>query len=248
MYSLSWKKLTIYAILLISMILSVLLAIFPDKFILFLLPNSNNIFLTLLLHSFIHVYLWELILNILVLLFCAKYLLTNIKWWEFIILWILASFGGGYAAIQWSFNLHQWGGLTLFSTTLLAWSSIANNSINLQLKKRNLNLGTISNILLLLYIVIVLFTNMDILLSAIVVSILAAILGFLTTKFSKKLSHKKNILYEKPPINDYEYYDKRKELENEMNRILEKINKEGESSLSKEEKDFIDEYAKKFMK
>lgn len=248
MYSLSWKKLTIYAILLISIISSLLLAIFPDKLILYLLPNSSKLFLALLLHPFIHVYWWELILNILVLFFSAKYLLTNIKWWEFLILWILASFGGGYAAIQWSFNLHEWGGLTLFSTTLLAWSIIANNGINLQLKKRNINLSTISNILLLIYIVIILFTNMDILLSAVVVSIIAAIFGFITNKFTKQLSHKKNILYEKPPINDYDYYDKKKELENEMNRILEKINKEGENSLSKEEKDFIDEYAKKYMK
>ena len=89
---------------------------------------------------------------------------------------------------------------------------------------------------------------MDLLLSAIVVSIIAAILGFITTQLSKKFSHKKNILHEKPPINDYDYYDKRKEIENEINRILEKINKEGENSLSKDEKDFIDEYAKKFMK
>lgn len=245
---LSWKRITIYSILIISLILSVLLAIFPDTFTSFLLPNTNNLFLTLLLHPFIHVYLWELVLNVLILYLSAKYLLTNIKWWEFIILWILASFGGGYAAIQWSFNLHNWGGLTLFSCTILAWSIIANNGINLQLKKRNINLGTISNILLLTYIVIILFTNMDILLSAIVVSIMAAILGFITNKFTKKLSHKKNILYERPPINDYDYYDKRKEIENEMNRILEKINKKGESSLSKEEKDFIDEYAKKNMK
>ncbi|HOY91047.1 MAG TPA: hypothetical protein PK891_04975, partial [Bacteroidales bacterium] len=96
--------------------------------------------------------------------------------------------------------------------------------------------------------IIILFTNMDLLLSSIVVSIVSAILGFISTRLSKKFSFKKNILYEKPPINDYDYYDKRKELENEINRILEKINKEGENSLSKEEKDFIDEYSKKFMK
>ena len=245
---LSWKRITIYSILIISLILSTLLAIFPDTFTSFLLPNTNNLFLTLLLHPFIHVYLWELVLNVLILYLSARYLLTNIKWWEFIILWILASFGGGFAAIQWSFNLHNWGGLTLFSCAILAWATISNNSIYLRFKNRKINLGTISNIFLLLYIIIILFTNMDLLLSAIVVSIVSAILGFLTTHFLKKISHKNNILYEKPPLNDYDYYDKRKELENEINRILEKINKEGENSLSKEEKDFIDEYSKKFMK
>jgi membrane associated rhomboid family serine protease len=245
---LSWKRITIYSILIISLILSTLLAIFPDTFTSFLLPNTNNLFLTLLLHPFIHVYLWELVLNVLILYLSAKYLLTNIKWWEFIFLWLLASFGGGFAAIQWSFNLHNWGGLTLFSCAILAWAIISNNGIYLRLKSRKINLGTISNIFLLLYIIIILFANMDLLLSAIVVSIVSAILGFITTRFSKRISHKKNILHEKPPINDYDYYDKRKELENEMNRILEKIKKKGESSLSKDEKDFIDEYAKKFMK
>ena len=245
---LSWKRITIYSILIISIILSILLVIFPDALITFLLPNTNNLFFTLLLHPFIHVYLWELGLNFLILYLSARYLLTNIKWWEFIILWLLASFGGGLAAIQWSFNLQNWGGLTLFSCAILSWAIISNNGIYLRFKNRKINLGTISNIFLLLYIIIILFTNMDLLLSAIVVSIIAAILGFITTQLSKKFSHKKNILHEKPPINDYDYYDKRKEIENEINRILEKIKKEGESSLSKEEKDFIDEYAKKFMK
>lgn len=245
---LSWKRITIYSILIISIILSALLAIFPGTLTTYLLPNANNLFLTLLLHPFIHVYLWELVLNSLILYLCARYFLTNIKWWEFIILWLLASFGGGFAAIQWSFNLHNWGGLTLFTCAILAWSIISNNGIYLQFKNKKINLGTISNIFLLLYIIIILFTNMDLLLSAIVVSIVSAILGFISTRLSKKFSFKKNILYEKPPINDYDYYDKRKEIENEINRILEKIKKEGESSLSKEEKDFIDEYAKKFMK
>lgn len=245
---LSWKKITIYSILIISIILSILFVIFPDTFITFLLPNTNNLFFTLLLHPFIHVHLWELGLNILILYISARYLLTNIKWWEFLILWLLASFGGGFAAIQWSFNLHNWGGLTLFSCAILSWAILSNNGIYLRFKNRKINIGTISNIFLLLYILIILFTNMDLLLSAIVVSIIAAILGFITIQLSKKISHKKNILHEKPPINDYDYYDKRKEIENEINRILEKINKEGENSLSKDEKDFIDEYAKKFMK
>ncbi|MDI6833559.1 MAG: hypothetical protein QMD02_06940 [Bacteroidales bacterium] len=245
---LSWKRITIYSILFISIILSILLVIFPDTFTTFLLPNTNNIFFTLLLHPFIHIYLWELVLNFLILYISAKYLLTNIKWWEFIILWLLASFGGGFAAIQWSFNLNNWGGLTLFSCAILSWAIISNNGIYLRYKNRKINLGTFSNIFLLLYIIIILFTNMDLLLSAIVISIISAILGFITTQLSKRISLKKNILHEKPPINDYDYYDKRKEIENEINRILEKIKKEGESSLSKEEKDFIDEYAKKFMK
>jgi len=245
---LSWKRITIYSILIISIILSALLAIFPGTLTTYLLPNANNLFLTLLLHPFIHVYLWELGLNFLILYLSARYLLTNIKWWEFLILWLLASFGGGFAAIQWSFNLHNWGGLTLFSCAILSWAILSNNGIYLRFKNRKINIGTISNIFLLLYIIIILFTNMDLLLSAIVVSIIAAILGFITIQLSKKISHKKNILHEKPPINDYDYYDKRKEIENEINRILEKINKEGENSLSKDEKDFIDEYAKKFMK
>ena len=131
---LSWKKITIYSILIISIILSTLLFIFPDIITTFLLPNTNNLFFTLLLHPFIHVYLWELGLNFLILYLSARYLLTNIKWWEFIILWLLASFGGGLAAIQWSFNLNNWGGLTLFSCAILSWAIISNNGIYLRLK------------------------------------------------------------------------------------------------------------------
>ncbi|MFA7609362.1 MAG: DUF6576 domain-containing protein, partial [Bacteroidales bacterium] len=62
------------------------------------------------------------------------------------------------------------------------------------------------------------------------------------------ISNNPAILNDIPPINDYDYYDRQKEFENEINRILEKIKNEGETSLTNTEKEFLDEYAKRRVK
>ena len=213
-----------------------------------LLPNSDSLFFTLLLHPFIHVNWWELILNILMLYLCARFFISKLNWWELVILWIIASVGGGFIANQWSYNLQNWGGLTLISTALLSWSTIANIGILLTFKNKKIKLNILSNICVLIYLVIILLFNRDLILSFIIVSLSGAILGCISYKNPRYISNNPAILNDIPPINDYDYYDRQKEFENEINRILEKIKNEGETSLTNTEKEFLDEYAKRRVK
>ena len=47
------------------------------------------------------------------------------------------------------------------------------------------------------------------------------------------------------PRNDYDYIEKRSEINDELNRILDKINDKGMESLSQKEKSFLEKQSKK---
>lgn len=48
-----------------------------------------------------------------------------------------------------------------------------------------------------------------------------------------------NLMYRRPPLNDFEYNQQKAEIQKEIDRILDKIAQSGYSSLSRKEKDFL---------
>lgn len=57
-------------------------------------------------------------------------------------------------------------------------------------------------------------------------------------------STKNKTLFDKVPTDDYEYNDLKKKREDELDRILEKIQKHGIETLSNEEKAFLNNMRK----